>query len=176
MFRFISKAPEFVVEPVENQDVGQLAEIHPEGFARPWTAEELEALLAQPGVFGFAAWPLGNRRAGPAGFVMARTAADEGEILTLVVSRARRKLGLGRDLMEAVLRELHARRATALFLEVDENNEGGLALYRRLRFQEVGRRPGYYQHPTAPRTTAIVMRRDLARPAAVDEAKSAAPR
>ncbi len=176
MFRFIAKAPEFVVEPIDSRDVGQLAEIHPEGFAKPWSAEELEALLAQPGVFGFAAWPLGNRRAGPAGFVMARAAADEGEILTLVVSRARRKLGLGRELMEAVLRELHARRATALFLEVDEHNQGGLALYRRLHFREVGRRPGYYQHPTAPRTTAIVMRRDLVRPAPPDETKSAVPR
>ena len=77
------------------------------------------------------------------------------------VARSHRRLGLGRDLMEAVLRALHAERADALFLEVDETNAAALALYRRLGFREVGRRPGYYEAAGKPRTDALVMRRDL---------------
>src|SRR5690606_10955011 len=112
-------------------------------------------------VFGFAAWRVGQRPAGPAGFVLARLAAGEAEILTIAVSRTMRRHGVGRDLMEAVLRELHAQRAEALFLEVDEINEAAIALYRRLGFREVARRPAYYDQPDAPKTAALVMRRDL---------------
>src|SRR5690606_37665763 len=122
---------------------------------------EFVSLIEQEPVFGFAAWRIGQRRAAPAGFVLARLAAGEGEILTIAVGRAYRRRGLGRDLMEAVLRALHGERAEALFLEVDEANAPALALYRRLGFREVGRRPGYYEHPHAPKTAALTMRRDL---------------
>lgn len=153
--------PEFVVEALTEDDAAGLSEIHAEDFTRPWSEAEFQSLLAQQPVFGYAAWQAGNRRAGPAGFVLARAAAGEGEILTIAVARGRRRLGLGRELMEAVLRELYARRAEALLLEVDETNMPALALYRRLGFREVGRRPAYYDRPDRRSTAALVMRRDL---------------
>ncbi|TIV89777.1 MAG: GNAT family N-acetyltransferase, partial [Mesorhizobium sp.] len=69
----------------------------------------------------------------------------EGEILTVAVSRSHRRQGLGWQLMDAVLRELHAQRAEALFLEVDETNAPAIGLYRRLGFIQVGHRPNYYR-------------------------------
>ncbi|TIX76227.1 MAG: GNAT family N-acetyltransferase, partial [Mesorhizobium sp.] len=69
--------------------------------------------------------------------------------------------GLGWQLMDAVLRELHAQRAEALFLEVDETNVAAIALYRRLGFREVGKRANYYRSPEHGPTGALVMRRDL---------------
>ena len=56
---------------------------------------------------------------------------------------------------------LPAERALALFLEVDETNVPALALYRRLRFEEVGRRPAYYPGPDGQRTSALIMKRTL---------------
>ena len=55
-------------------------------------------------------------QAGPVGFVLARLAAGEAEILTLAVARSHRREGLGWQLMDAVLRELHAQRATLGFV------------------------------------------------------------
>src|SRR5690606_38607486 len=113
---------EYAIEALTLDDAEQLPAIHEEDFVRPWSANEFESLLGQDTVFGFAAWKVGNRKGMPAGFVLARLVAGEGEILTIAVARSHRRRGLGRDLMEAVLRTLHAERAEALFLEVDETN------------------------------------------------------
>ena len=56
-----------------------------------------------------------NVAAAPVGFVLARLAAGEAEILTVAVARTHRRHGLGWRLMDAVLRQLHADRAEALF-------------------------------------------------------------
>ncbi|EKF44246.1 GNAT family N-acetyltransferase [Nitratireductor indicus] len=156
-----SRRKEFTLRPLEVADSLSLSDLHAEGFARPWSDAEFESLLSQDTVFGFAVLPLGRRPAQPAGFVLARQAADEGEILTIIVSRAERGQGLGRQLMDAVLRRLHADRAAALFLEVDETNAPAVALYRRLGFLQVGGRADYYRDATGTRTGALVMRRDL---------------
>jgi ribosomal-protein-alanine N-acetyltransferase len=151
-----------VVEALSEDDVRHLPALHAEDFVRPWATHEFASLLEQGPVFGFAVRQVGSRNGALAGFVLARLVAGESEILTIAVARAHRRRGLGRDLMEAVLRELHAQRAEALFLEVDETNVAAIALYRRLGFREVARRPGYYEHTgTTRRTDALVMRRDL---------------
>src|SRR5690606_7715865 len=115
-------------------------------------------------VFGFAARETGKGAAPPVGFVLARLAAGEGEILTVAVARAHRRQGLGWRLMAAVLRELHGQRAEALFLEVDEANAPAIALYRRPAPSAGGKRPRYYasaQGPARGKSGALVMRRDL---------------
>lgn len=159
---FFAAKRDFVIETMDNDDAPSLPRIHEEDFVRPWTEDEFTDLLAQSNVFGFAAREVGNRPAGPFGFVLVRQAADEAEILTIAVSRSARRLGLGRGLMDAVLRALHADRTASLFLEVDETNVPAITLYRRLGFIQVGRRPDYYRRPGGERTGAIVMRRDLA--------------
>ena len=152
---------DYAIEPLAEADTASIARLHAEDFARPWTGGEFDALLAQDTVFGFAARVVGNLRAPMAGFVLARLAANEGEILTLAVARACRRQGLGWQLMDAVLRRLHAERAEALFLEVDETNEPAVTLYRRMGFRQVGHRPDYYHSKFAAPTGAFVMRRDL---------------
>jgi ribosomal-protein-alanine N-acetyltransferase len=152
---------DYSILPLARNNSAALAALHREDFARPWTDGEFSDLLAQNTVFGFAAFETGKGKAGPIGFVLARLAAGEAEILTVAVTRAHRRQGLGRQLMEAVLRRLHAQRAQALFLEVDETNKPAITLYRRLGFREVGKRPAYYQADDNRKVNALVMRRDL---------------
>jgi ribosomal-protein-alanine N-acetyltransferase len=152
---------EFVVAPIENADLAAVATIHHEDFVRPWSEEEFGGLLNQEAVFGFAAREIGHGNEAPVGFVLSRLAAGEAEILTIAVARTHRRLGLGWQLMDAVLRELHMRRAEALFLEVDEANRPAIALYKRFGFRQVGRRPNYYSSADGSSAGALVMRRDL---------------
>lgn len=152
---------DYVIRPLEAGDGERLETLHAEGFARPWSEAEFDALLSQEAVFGNMAVPVARRRGGPVGFVLARRAADEAEILMIAVARAHRRKGVGRLLMDSILRELHAARAAALFLEVDEANVAAIALYRRLGFRQVGSRPDYYASGRTGRGGALVMRRDL---------------
>lgn len=158
---FLTRQVEFAVERLDRQDAALLPSIHGEDFSRAWSEHEFETLIAQPAVFGFGLWRIGQRMKAPSGFVLARLAAGEAEILTIAVARSWRRQGLGRELMEAVLRHLHAERAEALFLEVEEANQPAIVLYQRLGFVEVGRRPAYYGEVGMAKTAALVMRRDL---------------
>ncbi len=151
---------DLVVEPMTAAHAKAVSAIHAHDFVRQWSDGEFSALLAQDPVFGFVVREEG--KATPVlGFVLARLVAGEAEILTIAVSTYRKRRGLGRKLMDAVLRRLHGERAESVFLEVDETNAPAIALYRKLGFREVGRRAGYYEHKAHGRTAALNMRLDL---------------
>ena len=158
-FSGLSRRRDYIVEELEVRHTGDMSVLHREDFIRPWSQEEFASLLNERTVFGYAVREVG-RRAGSVGFVLARQAAGEAEILTIAVARSHRRSGLGWKLMDAVLRRLHGDRAEALFLEVDEKNLAALALYRRMGFHQVGQRANYYEG-VGSRSNALVMRRDL---------------
>jgi ribosomal-protein-alanine N-acetyltransferase len=160
-FPFWQSQRDHVLEPLTPADAADLAGLHRQDFARPWSEDEFAALVADAAVIGFGAREAGHGGKAPIGFVLARLAAGEAEILSIAVDRAHRRQGIGWLLMDAVLRHLHAERAEALFLEVDEANAPALALYRRLGFVQVGKRPHYYRDGKGIASSALVMRRDL---------------
>ena len=127
-----------------------LAALHADAFppGERWGADAIALQVAQPGAFGW--W-------GSGGFVVARVAADEAEILTLAVAASHRRRGEGRALMQAAMREAAARGAGAMYLEVAETNVPARGLYDALGFAVVGRRPHYYPGGGA----ALVLRRAL---------------
>jgi ribosomal-protein-alanine N-acetyltransferase len=155
--------PVTVVDDVRDEDAERLAAIHAACFpGAAWTAGDLAALLRQDTVFGLVvrrANFFGTRS--PVALVLARLVAGEAEILTIAVAPEHRRRGLARKLMEHLFRRLYHDRAEALFLEVDAGNEAAVALYRGLRFRQVGERKGYYAHGSVPGAAALVMRADL---------------
>ena len=158
---FLPAAPQgLCARAADIADSPAVSMLHREDFVRPWTDGEFAALLEQDTVFGYAARetgqgakPPGRLRAGAAGGRRRRDPDRRGGALPSPP-------GLGWQLMDAVLRELHAQRAEALFLEVDETNVAAIALYRRLGFREVGKRANITVARAGP-TGALVMRRDL---------------
>jgi ribosomal-protein-alanine N-acetyltransferase len=133
---------------------------HLGGFARGWEPAECAALIADSAVVADGVFS--GRGGNPEGFVISRKAADEAEILSIVVAPARRRDGLGRSLLAAHLAHLAGEGIAQVFLEVEEGNEPAERLYRHFGFREVGRRKGYYPKPDGTRATAIAMRLDLA--------------
>jgi [ribosomal protein S18]-alanine N-acetyltransferase len=95
------------------------------------------------------------------GFVLARLAADEAEILTIAVEPSARGKGVGRALLAENLRQAARAGARTMFLEVDQDNAPALALYDRLGFVKVGERAGYYRRKDGQRATAVIMLKAL---------------
>jgi [ribosomal protein S18]-alanine N-acetyltransferase len=135
------------------------ARLHAEGFAHPWSVEEMADLIASSSTVGAAALdPVSGRLHG---FVLSRLVLDEAEILTIAVDSAQQGRGVGRALLSENLRQAANAGAGAMFLEVAEDNAAALALYERFGFVQVGKRSGYYRRGDGSRATAIVMRKSL---------------
>ncbi|QHC57072.1 ribosomal protein S18-alanine N-acetyltransferase [Rathayibacter tanaceti] len=84
--------------------------------------------------------------------------AHEGDVQTIAVVSSSRGAGLGRCLLQALLRAARERGAREVFLEVRADNPVAQALYRSEGFDEIGVRPAYYQPDGVD---ALVMRLPL---------------
>ena len=111
-----------------------LAAIHAEAFppGERWDLAAFAGLLGMPGACGLLD--------GGGGFILARHAGGEAEILTLAVVPPARRCGVGRGLLTAMLEQL----ACPVFLEVAADNLAALNLYLLVGFTECGRRRAYY--------------------------------
>jgi ribosomal-protein-alanine N-acetyltransferase len=140
-------------------DVGAIAErCHALLDDTAWTAGALEKALAAPGYFAL----LAHTAEQAAGLVLGRTAADECEILWIVVGASFRRQGLGRRLLRAALRHAASLGAGTAYLEVAETNRAATALYGAEGFQLCGRRTAYYRDARNGRPEdALLLRKPL---------------
>lgn len=132
-------------------DAAPLAALHAACFAHPWDAAAITQLLNTPGTFAF------HHKCG---FVLARAAGGEAEILTLAVAPAARGQGLGLFLLQAAIIRAQAMGAQAMFLEVGVDNPHALALYAGLGFTRIGTRKAYYSTISGG-SDALVLRLSL---------------
>ena len=133
-----------------------LAALHAAAFEHPWDAAALRDLLAGPGAIALSEAD---------GFILIRVVVDEAEILTIAVSSAARRQGLGRRLVEAGTERAAAQGAQRLFLEVAADNAAALALYQAAGFAPVGSRRNYYPRANGPAVDALVLKKPLNPPA-----------
>lgn len=133
-------------------DPEKLATIHRACFAEGWSAQAFGELLATPGTFALQSSD---------GFILARVAAGEAEILSIGVMPAARRTGQAQALLFDAAAKAHAQGASAMFLEVSQNNAAACALYGKLGFREVGRRKGYYRVPGQAPEDGLTLRAEL---------------
>ena len=142
------------IRPAGTADLPALASLHSICFSEQWSAMGLGQLIASPGTFALLADDGGVR-----GFVLLRVAADEAEILTLVVHPASRRQGLGRCLLGEAARLATLRGGRTLILEVAAANFAARQLYDHLGFQQVGLRRAYYE--PGKKGDAFILKRPL---------------
>lgn len=131
-----------------------LAALHARCFTmpRPWRMAEFQTLLADGAVVF---------TPGPRGFGMARVVLDEAELLTIATDPDHQGHGHGATLLAQLHKDVQARGATQIFLEVAATNLPAQALYRKLGYQPAGRRPNYYRTATGQTVDALLLRAAL---------------
>lgn len=142
------------LRPASRADLPVLAALERHAFVDPWTLAQLGSALDWPGTVALVAEDDG----GAVGYVLGRVIVDEGEILSIAVVPERRRLGIGRRLLDAMMTMLVARGAHAAWLEVRMSNDAARAMYESAGFAAAGVRPDYYRRPDED---ALVLRCEL---------------
>lgn len=144
-----------IIRSLKAEDASAVAEIlrqSPEAVF--WPEASVKEVLEWKGALAIASESGGKLR----GFLIARQAGDEAEILNLAVASASRRNGVGGALLSAAIESLRTRGVGRVFLEVRESNAGAIAFYAKHGFSKSGRREDYYRDP---RESAILMQRTL---------------
>ncbi len=129
-----------------------------------WSRETMARDVADPSCYYLVAFPPDEpERIEAYAGLLAPRGAIEGDIQTVAVAESARGRGLGRTLMLSLIGEARTRGAREVFLEVRADNPQAARLYRRLGFEDVGVRRGYYQPDNVD---AIVMRLRVPEPTA----------
>jgi len=133
-----------MILPAEAEDYDRITDLHAGAFARGWSVEEIERMSHDPAITILVARRVGRKPGHLDGFNIVRQAADEGEILSIVVDPALRGNGLGNRLMREAITRFQTDRLASVFLEVAKDNGAAVSLNHRLGFQTVGERKSYY--------------------------------
>jgi ribosomal-protein-alanine N-acetyltransferase len=119
--------------------------------AAHWTDREYEALFAPdaPARIALVAYDeVGSGVVPIHGFLIAQCALGDWEIENVVVATARRRHGVGTNLIQQLLLQARKHGATSVLLEVRESNRAARRLYENSGFSEHGRRKNYYKEPS----------------------------
>ena len=141
------------VELMSEKHVQQIAELEMQCFSMPWSEASIRYELTNP----LALWLVAVDGDVVAGYVGSQTVMDEADMMNIAVRPDRRREGLAERLVETLVGRLRERDVRCLTLEVRASNEAAKALYTKLGFQYIGRRPNYYR---MPKEDALILRKE----------------
>jgi [ribosomal protein S18]-alanine N-acetyltransferase len=124
-----------------------------------WRESAIRDMLDSNAMTGFVG--VSRRKGTPRrleGFILFRSMADEGEILSLAIRPELRRRGLAGKLLKHALLFMGELCVRHVFLEVSAANRAAITFYRRSGFKIVGVRPRYYMSPGGTQHSALVFR------------------
>ena len=133
--------------------VAQVAALEKVCFSMPWSENSIRGELTNP----LSLWLVAEENGALLGYIGSQTVMDEADVMNVAVDPARRREGVARKLVEALVAALDEKDVHALLLEVRASNEPAKALYERQGFIQVGRRPNYYRNP---KEDALILRKE----------------
>ena len=134
--------------------VASVAAIEKECFGRDaWSEKSVSGELTN----ALALWLVAVEGETVAGYVGSQTVCNETDMMNVAVTADFRRRGIAESLVNALVAELKKLESHSLTLEVRASNTPAQALYEKLGFREVGRRPRYYQNP---KEDALILRKE----------------
>jgi ribosomal-protein-alanine N-acetyltransferase len=149
------REPALDLRPMDEADLAAVLDVERAAYPIPWTEGNFRDCLRA----GYCCWVL-ERDGQVAGHGVLSVAVGEAHILNVCVRPDLQGRGLGRRLLERLLRLAREHEADTAFLEVRVSNVVAQRLYESAGFNEIGQRRGYYP-AIGGREDAIVYARAL---------------
>ncbi|MCH5268411.1 MAG: ribosomal protein S18-alanine N-acetyltransferase [Lachnospiraceae bacterium] len=135
---------------MQESDLPQVLEIEDKCFYVPWHNYGFLSAMESDST----CYLVAESQKKVVGYMGFSYALDEGDLCKIAVHPDMQRQGIGKEMLEQGIMTLKGLGVTHIFLEVRVSNEGAIALYRQIGFQEIGIREHYY---TQPPEDALVM-------------------
>lgn len=140
-------------EMMKLDHIPAVARLERENFSLPWSENAIKGELDRP----LSLWIVAVDNGEVVGYIGSQIVPDEADMMNVAVSSTHRRMGIGRELVCRLVSALKEQGIRSLSLEVRVSNEPACALYEKLGFVVVGRRPNYYQKP---KEDAFILRKE----------------
>jgi [ribosomal protein S18]-alanine N-acetyltransferase len=148
------------IRPVTADDLDTVVVLELEVFSsRAWSPRSVEEEFVALGETRqmWLAEVADDGRTKAVGYAVGRYVDDVADLQRVAVLPSRRRLGIGRDLVDRVVGGAKDRGCSRVLLEVAADNIAAIALYEGDGFREIDRRPRYYGGDV----DAVIMQREL---------------
>ena len=125
-------------------DLDAVAAIEKQLFSRPWTKEHFHQALCNPAA---KLWVFKDESETVCGYVCMYCSVDEGEITNVAVDPKFQRRGYAGALLEVAKQYIAESQLQRIILEVRMSNENAISLYRKMGFENLGIRKGFYEEP-----------------------------
>ena len=138
---------------MDETHIAQVAALEKECFSAPWSESSIRSELTNP----LSLWLVAVEEDCVLGYIGSQSVMDEADMMNVAVTAEHRRRRVAQRLVQALVAALNDKGIRSLTLEVRASNEPAKALYDRLGFHQVGRRPNYYRNP---REDALILRKE----------------
>ncbi|QQK79208.1 ribosomal protein S18-alanine N-acetyltransferase [Salicibibacter cibi] len=131
----------YTIRPMMPSDIEEVLIVERDAFQMPWIRQAfINELMKNP----FAHYLIAVDQEQIVGYCGIWIALHEAHITNIAVLSAHRHQGVGRLLLQAMIRRALALEATSMTLEVRESNTDAQGFYKTFGFKKTGIKEGYY--------------------------------
>lgn len=138
---------------MQPEHIAQVAELEKLCFSMPWSESAISGELKNP----LSLWLVAVDEDVLVGYIGSQSVMGEADMMNVAVNPEYRRQGIAERLVLSLIDQLDANGVSSLTLEVRASNEVAIALYDKLSFTQVGRRPNYY---SKPKEDALILRKE----------------
>ncbi|MBQ6843967.1 MAG: ribosomal protein S18-alanine N-acetyltransferase [Agathobacter sp.] len=135
-------------------DITQAVEIENQCFSTPWSEKSFQDSLTREDTLFLVC----EEQDTITGYIGMYISFEEGSITNVAVSPIFRQKGYGEALVFATKERAKEKQIEKIFLEVRVSNVPAISLYKKMGFENLGKRKNFYDHP---REDAYIMSCDL---------------
>ena len=125
-------------EPVKNDSLYELYYKVEDDYEKKWKKKDFYSFISDQNNIFILSHPK------PVGYLKAKVTRDEVEIISILIDKKFRKLGIGKSLLNKLLNIALKKKIQNIFLEVSVDNQIAINLYEKFNFIKVCRRKNYY--------------------------------